>query len=231
MKTQELYNSYRKCPANSFHRPILYRVTHAPSAAESEDIQPRLFPPQVLETLSIPQLCESIDRHSDLDNRKPTPFISLTSDLIRALHLVFYTYRQSDARILLICAWKLKPGSYIPLNDLRKTCGLPSKNIYNTETLVWGKIPATSIICQWHRVDIVRSGLLGVFPALTNLQPAAKLCDLRHGLFRNIPPFFARNVARALVDLRMEPSRFQIKQVFFVLLSRAAGFPVEQGAA
>lgn len=202
-KLLELYYTYKDHPANSFHRPILYRVSHSRSATEQADnIRAGLFPAPALETLGTSQLTLYIGRHQNLSNRKPTPFISLTPDLIRALHLMFYTYKdETNVEISLICPWKLTPGSYIPLNDLRTMCGLPTKHIYNTETLVWGEIPASSIICQWQREQIVSSDLLQTFPALTNLSPEARLQDLRDNLRCVIPPFFARKVAQALVKL------------------------------
>ena len=182
-----------------------------------------------LETLGTSQLTLYIGRHQNLSNRKPTPFISLTPDLIRALHLMFYTYKdETNVKISLICPWKLAPGSYIPLNSLRTMCGLLTKHKYNTETLVWGEIPASSITCQWQREQIVSSGLLQTFPALTNLSPEAWLQDLRDNLQCVIPPFFARKVAQALVKLGMEASRFQIKQVFPFLLGQAAGYLVKK---
>ncbi len=75
---------------------------------------------------------------------------------------------------------------------------------------------------------MVSSGLLDIFPALTNLSPEARLQDLRDNLQCVIPPFFAREIARALVKLGMEASRFQIKQVFLFLLGQAAGYSVEK---
>jgi len=226
----ELYHTYRDHPANSFHRPILYRVSHSSSATEPADnIRAKWFPPPALETLGTSQLTLHIGRHQNLSNRNPTPFISLTPDLIRALHLVFYTYKdETNVKISLVCPWKLTPGSYIPLNDLRNMCGLPTKHKFNTETLVWGEIPASSIICQWQRAQIVSSGLLGIFPALSNLVPETRLSDLRANLRCVIPPFFARKVAQALVNLGMEASRFQIKQVFLFLLGQAGGYSVEK---
>ena len=121
---------------------------------------------------------------------------------------------------------RLTPGSYIPLNDLRTMCGLPTKHIYNTETLVWGEIPSSSITCQCQQERIVSSGLLDIFPALTNLSPEARLQDLRDNLACILPPFFAQKVAQALVKLGMEASRFQIMQVFLFLLGQAAGYSV-----
>ncbi|KAG8531637.1 uncharacterized protein KY384_003268 [Bacidia gigantensis] len=226
----ELYYTYKDRPANSFHRPIVYRVSHSRSATQQADnIRARLFPAPAFEALGTSQLTVYLRRHQNFSNRKPTPFISLTPDLIRALHLMFYTYKdETNLKISHICPWKLTPGSYIPLNDLRTMCGLLTKDIYNTETLVWGEIPASSIICQWQREQIVTSGLVDIFPALTNLSPKARLQDLRDSLRCVTPPFFARKVAQALVKLGMEASRFQIKQVFLFLLGQAAGYRVEK---
>ena len=122
----------------------------------------------------------------------------------------------------------LTAGSYITCNDLRSKCRLGRKAIYNTEILVWGEVPAKSVICRWPRSEIYRSGLLDVFPSLGKLKPGMRLDDLRCRLRGDFPSFSSTKVASALVYLGMEPSHFQIKQVFIFLLGQAVGYSVEK---
>ena len=58
----------------------------------------RIVPAPALETLGTSQLTLCIRRHNNLSDRKPTAFISLTPDLIRALHLMFYIYNDQNKR-------------------------------------------------------------------------------------------------------------------------------------
>jgi hypothetical protein len=188
-----------------------------------------LYPPPTFETLKILELRTYIERHAILSNYNPTPFLSLTTDLLRALHIALYTYRdKADVAILLICPWMLTAGSYITSNNLRSKCRLGPKAIYNTEILVWGEVPAKSVICRWPRSEIYCSGLLDVFPSLGKLKPGMRLDDLRCRLRGDFPSFSSTKIASALVYLGMEPSHFQIKQVSNFLLGQAVGYSVEK---
>jgi hypothetical protein len=122
----------------------------------------------------------------------------------------------------------LTAGSYITCNDLRSKCRLGWKAIYNTEILVWGEVPAQSIICRWPRSEIYRSGLLDVFPSLGKLERGLPLDGLRRRLSGDFSSISSTKVASALVYLGMEPSHFQIKQVFIFLLGQASGYSVEK---
>lgn len=55
-----------------------------------------------------------------------------------------------------------------------------------------------------------------------------RLNDLRYPLRADFPFFFFTKVTRALVYLGIEPSHFQIKQVFIFLLGQAIGYSVEK---
>jgi hypothetical protein len=93
---------------------------------------------------------------------------------------------------------------------------------------VWGEVPAKSVFCRWPRSEIYCSGLLDVFPSLGRLKPGMRLDDLRCRLRSDFPSFSSTKVASALVYLGMEPSYFQIKQVFIFLLGQAVGCAVEK---
>lgn len=102
------------------------------------------------------------------------------------------------------------------------------KNIYNTEILVWGEAPSDSIICRWQRPYISDSGLLDVLPSLRHLSPYTNLSSLRQGLRGDGDSFSAAKAAISLANLGMDPSRFQIKQVFLFLLGAVKGYRVEK---
>jgi hypothetical protein len=67
-----------------------------------------------------------------------------------------------------------------------------------------------------------------VFLSLSKLKPEMRPNDLRYPLRADFPFFFFTKVTRALVYLGIEPSHFQIKQVFIFLLGQAIGYSVEK---
>jgi hypothetical protein len=227
IKVQDVFKAYQSHPANSFERPIYYRVVHADSwNAESDDIQSKLHPPPSFQTLTIQQMRGYVNMHAALSNRVPTPFISATIDLIRALHITFCTYREcTKVTILLICPWRLEPGSYMACNDLRARCGLEPKSIYNTEVMIWGQVPSKAILYRWDREQICRSGLSDVFPCIADLKASMRLQDLRTKLEDDYPQFSAKKIASTLVYLGMSPSELHIKQIFLFYLARLLDMP------
>jgi hypothetical protein len=188
-----------------------------------------MYPPPSFETLEIQQMRKYVTMHAKLSNRTPTPFISATIDLVRALHIAFFTFREcTEVAILLICPSNLEPGSYIPCNELRVKCGLEAEHIYNTEVLVWGHIPSASILYRWDREQVYCSGLFDVFPCFTKLEATIRLEELRYKLKNDCSLFSIRKIASALVYLGMSPSELQTKQVFLFFLGRAVGYAVEK---
>ena len=113
-------------------------LVHADSwNAASDDIQSKRHPPPSFQPLTIQQIREYVNMHAALSNHVPNPFISPTISLIQALHITFCTYRESTkVAVLLICPWRLEPGSYMAYNDLRAGCGLEPRSIYNTEVMI-----------------------------------------------------------------------------------------------
>ncbi|EOA85570.1 uncharacterized protein SETTUDRAFT_40212 [Exserohilum turcica Et28A] len=226
----DVFQDYQSHPANSFERPIYYRVVHADSwNAESDDIQSKLHPPPSFQTLTVQQVRGYVNMHAVLSNRVPTPFISATIDLVRALHITFCTYKErTKVTILLICPWRLEPGSFMACNDLRAGCGLEPKSIYDTEVMIWGQVPSRAILYRWDREHVCRSGLLDVFPCIADLKVTTRLQDLRTKLKDDYPQFSAKKIASALLCLGMSPSELHIKQVFLFLLGQAVGYAVQK---
>ncbi|KAH7462782.1 hypothetical protein FOMA001_g18271 [Fusarium oxysporum f. sp. matthiolae] len=225
-----LFELYRQYPANSFEIPIYYRAIHCESPSEVQGgHRARLFPPPAFDSLVLRTLQNHVRRHAQFGNRTPTPFISVTDDLLRALSIAFRSYTdKEDVAILLVDPWKLAAGNYLRCNSLRSKIGLGCKDVYNTEILIWGEIPLESIICRWGRSPIMNSGLLDVLPSLRHLSPDADLSSLRDGLRGDTDSFSPAKVATTLVNLGMDPSSFQIKQVFLFLLGAVEGYRVEK---
>ncbi|KAF5573400.1 hypothetical protein FPANT_12397 [Fusarium pseudoanthophilum] len=224
------FRMHKQHPANSFQRPIYYRVVHYESPQEPQkSLRAKLDPLPAFDSLTLRKLQNQVTRHAQRENRIPTPFISVTDDLLRALSIAFCIYAdKEDVTIFLVDPWKLASGSYLRCNSLRSKIGMGRKDIYNTEILIWGEIPLNSIICQWRRSHISNSGLLDVLPSLRHLSPGANLNSLRDGLRGDIDSFFPAKVVTTLVNLGMDPSSFQIKQVFLFLLGAVEGYRVEK---
>jgi len=188
-----------------------------------------MYLPPPLRALDIEQIRRYVTAHAVLSNRVSIPFISTTIDFARALYIAFYTYKEcTKVAILLICPWKLKPGSHIACKDLRARCGLEFKLIYNTEVLIWARVPSAAIVYQWDREQICRSGLFDVFLCLAELITTMRLKDLREKLETDYPHFSSRKIAHALVYLGMSPSEFRTKQVFLFFLGLAVRHTVEK---
>ena len=227
---ESLFQRYQQHPVNAFKRPIFYRAVHRGSPSEVHgSLRARLFPPPSLETLTARELQTHVANHAIWGNGIPTPFISLTDDILRALSIVFCVYHdKEDVEMLLFDAWKLAPGSFLKCNELRSRIGIGGEDIYNTELLVWGEVPADSIIYRWERSQILSSGIVDVLPSLCRLSAKTTLETLRYGLRGDYDSFSPRKAAIALASLGMDPSSLQTKQVFLFLLGSVAGYRVEK---
>jgi hypothetical protein len=227
--SQSLFELYKQYPANSFERPIYYRAIHCEPPSEVQGgHRARLFPPPAFDSLGLRTFQNHVRRHAQFGNRIPTPFISVTDDLLRALSIAFRAYTdKEDVAILLVDPWKLAAGNYLRCNSLRSKIGLGCKDVYNTEILIWVEIPLDSIICRWGRSYILNSELLDVLPSLRHLSPNADLSSLRDTLRDDTDSFSPGKVTTTLVNLGMNPSSFQVKQVFLFLLGEVEGYRVE----
>ena len=130
----------RRSPVNCFEHKFYFRTIHASagSALRGQEgcLQSRLFPPP--EVMTKDKAKQFVEWHAKKNLRVSGPFISLTSDLLRAFNIA-YNYRldgKSGISILVIDSWKLDGSSFISCNELREIIGLETKSIFNTETLV-----------------------------------------------------------------------------------------------
>ncbi|KAK2005416.1 hypothetical protein LZ32DRAFT_673503, partial [Colletotrichum eremochloae] len=215
---------------SSFKDPIIYRVltrSNSPKALGSIH-HSRMYPAPALEDLSISSMSTHIKNHAFLYNRIPTPFISATTDLLRALALLFCKQQEESAELILISSSLLPYRSYAACNDVRCAAGLVQKCIYNTEVLIWEEIPNKSIIHRWSQKDILESGLMQALPSLTRIGLKPRVAELRRLLREDSQRLSAVSIAKALVRLGMDPERLWIKQIFVFLLGTANGHEVEK---
>ncbi|KAI0095830.1 hypothetical protein F4776DRAFT_651950 [Hypoxylon sp. NC0597] len=240
---KDILEQAKENPTNIFQHPILYRVIHSGCPAESDgSFRPRLRISE-FETLPKSEKQTHIENHVNSYNKEATPFLSLTHDLLWALHRALCILKaEKDVAILLIDPLKLEPGSYKKLNVLRSECDLPEDYEYKFETLVWGVIPKKSIICRWPKPRIFISGLFHVFPSLDTMTRIAYLrfiglqeleANMRRdfvnaGFQRERGGFPTAELARALQSLGMKPYSSHMKQVFMFILGRAGNIRVEE---
>ncbi|KAJ6789246.1 hypothetical protein PWT90_10395 [Aphanocladium album] len=219
---------------NIFDYPLLYRVIceNCPRVGE-HGVRPRLYPPPNLQSLSADEMLSevrtNVERHANWSNRDATPFTSLTPDLLRALHIAFCSYHdKSDVRILIVDPRRLKKGSSLSCNWIRAKCGLKEESIYDTEVLVWGEIPSSSIIHQWQREALVKSGLFRGYPSIHRLPQNTRLAELRLHVSQHSNEFKVKTIIKALRELGMDISSMYAKQVFMFLLGRVEGIEVQK---
>ena len=101
------------------------------------------------------------------ENRDPTPFISITSDLLRACNRAAHLERDGSRNIsiIMIDGWNLNKEQVVYCKTLRRVSGLPEHNLFDTEYLVWQCIPGHAIVRKWSW-DTICSSLGKLFPAL-----------------------------------------------------------------
>ena len=89
----EMNSNLRKHAINPFERPLYFRVIHDSSSIKSEsgDLLCRLSPPPLLGELEDANyIRRMIQLRTYLSSKKPTPFISVTSEFLRALNIAEY---------------------------------------------------------------------------------------------------------------------------------------------
>jgi hypothetical protein len=155
---------------------------------------------------------------------KPTPFISVTPDPLRALNRA--TELESDGykniEVILIDGWNLHKANVVHCNELRKVLKLEPDPLFETEYLVWKRIPSTAILRRWPW-DTLRSTLGLCFPSLVNLSfPAPRkrpLAALRNQLCSGDPGPSIETLVEILIDkLDLLPQNLTTKQIAMMML-------------
>ena len=107
--------------------------------------------------------------------------------------------------------------------------GLSRKNLFNTEVIVWGEIPAASLVCDWSWELLEGSGLFELFPELLrDGEPgeSRKLKVLRNSLVSPAKTFyFCSDLGHVLTTgLDMPPSAFFTYQIGLIMVGWAKGY-------
>ena len=116
-----------------------------------------------------PEWYQSLVQHAT-NHKKPSPFLSATPDLIRAIVQACQNEHERGVGIFVIDPRKLKPGSMIEMNSALKALEGPPGEECNTEVLIWQSIPAEAVLCYWSWEDLKRSALFDLFPFLKSVR-------------------------------------------------------------
>jgi hypothetical protein len=124
----------------------------------------------------------STDKDQEL--LQASPFISATSDLLRALNhgRKLRNARYQDVCLVMIDLWEMPKGACGKCNTIRRKLKLSENNVYKTEILIWQEIPPNAIL-SIASFEELSTGIFGqcfstVFKPFT-LVPELKLPDLR----------------------------------------------------
>ena len=127
----------------------------------------------------------------------------------------------------MVDGWNLNRTDVVACNTIRYILGLPQNNLFDTEYLVWKRIPRHAIIQKWSW-DTIRSSLGKLFPALgnlTSLPPPQKraLHELRFLLCSPDDPNIETLVSHLVSDLMLLPQNLTTKQVAMMILGWSRG--------
>jgi hypothetical protein len=160
------------------HQPF-YRVISedSPDGNSAGDLLPRYWP---LPDLPCQKHIERLVRSHCERERTPTPFTSLTPDLLRAFNYAMRLdgERKKKIEILVIDPWKLPNGSCVSCKQLMTRLCLDGTK-FKTEYLVWGRVPAAAIESRWMLEDIKRSQLFTILPSLADTAGKKRLDSVR----------------------------------------------------
>jgi hypothetical protein len=158
-----------------------------------------------------------------------TPFISVTPDPLRAFNraLRLRSAGEEDICIAVIDAWVLGAANAIG-NRLRRLVGEREEPLFQTEVLVWRRIPRPAIIACWSWKTIDAS--LGcIFPPLVDLSSIPPngnrpLQTLRDSLEACTPKPTMSDLARVLVDdLGLFHENLTTKQIALMMIGWSKG--------
>lgn len=155
----------------------------------------------------------------------PSPWISVTPDLIRATTKAGQD-RQSGktgVRIFVIDVTKLL--NIFGVQEVLEYLKSPQAMKYNTEWLVWQRIPAEAVVCCWYWEKLEKSTLYNLFPWL---KPRLEGWPTASQAQKNLKSMSVKQLTRSatlpkiahLVTRRlgMDPNLFTTKQVVMTML-------------
>lgn len=211
----------RAQPLDVFRHRLFYRVVDSSQASlvKNGTLIARLQPTLALKSVELEQMKTFINHHANRHGNQSTPFMSVTTDLLRALSLAYSKWCQglTGVTVLVIDSWQLDTGSFIACDSIRRACRVECDNIYKTEVLVWAAIPRRAVLSRWSWAELEQSRLLRVTGSYKRVR------DARIKMEEHCDSFPVRKVIRALCRLGMHPLSFATKQVFMFLLGQAKG--------
>jgi hypothetical protein len=168
-----------------------------------------------LQTLSL--FKRSVDWHA-WQRTNPSPWISLTADLLPALNRSWQHHCKGKTVIiiLIIDSQDLQPGNFMKSNPLRKLVGLEPCDLFDTEVLVWQNIPAAAVLSHWPWEALQKSDLFELFPTLPTEDPKQALTSLRNSLGNNamdLDEFLERLLPIRVNNLEMDPDSWVTTRV------------------
>jgi hypothetical protein len=111
---------------------------------------------------------------------------------------------------------------------LQSHVGLTKENLFNTEVIVWGEIPAAALVCDWSWELLEDSGLFELFPGLLMDGEPGKsrgLQFLRNNLASPADTFSFSELAHFLINgLDMPLSTFFTYQMGLIMIGWAKGY-------
>lgn len=134
----------------------------------------------VKDSITRSDLRQDISHHGDLMNRIATPVISTTWDLLRALNHARTLYGDGHIDVIVLCidTTLLERGSIVPCNALRHELGLDQNWLFDTESLIWQRIPESAILTRLTFRKLRNSTFSAMFPACFTMP----ICNQKRGL-------------------------------------------------
>jgi hypothetical protein len=113
------------------------------------------------------ELRQDIHNHGYSSGTTATPVISATWDLLRALNRAREWYEDGCTGVLILCVdtAMLEMGSIVPCNALRYSLGLNQNWLFDTESLIWQRVPESAILASITFHKLRTSSFAAMFPA------------------------------------------------------------------
>jgi len=167
-------------------------------------------------------------------SRNPSPFISTTTDPLRAFNFAFHLYHEShdevrDACVVMIDTWALPRKSFVNCEDLRSDVDICTETgVFQSETLVWQQIPQSAIMQIWSYTDLMAKRFGTLFSPIFSrlLSSEGDLQSLRDRLRDVCAGTTSRpqDIAHILVnELNMAPESIVSQQLGLVMHGWAHG--------
>lgn len=115
------------------------------------------------------EVCDSLREHFDSNNRYPTPWISVTNNLLRAIRRAYHLSRKHGSDGVFIAVIRLVDcgrSDYYLAEDLAEQFNLEQRPWYDEEYLFRWRIPGKAIACCLPLDTLEQRGLYEMVPEL-----------------------------------------------------------------